>query len=49
MKDLIIIMKSDYIDTNKEKKLLEDIQNYFHVSDEQLVFFKEEYKRIAFF
>lgn len=44
MKDLIIIMKSDYIDTNNEKKLLEDVQNYFHISDEQLSFFNEEYE-----
>lgn len=44
MKDLIIIMKSDYIDTNNEKKLLEDIQNYFHISDEQLSFFSKEHE-----
>ncbi len=44
MKDLIIIMKSDYIDTNNEKKILENIQNHFHISDEQLSFFNEEYE-----
>ncbi len=44
MKDLIIIMKSDYVETNNEKKLLEDIQDYFHVSDEQLTFFNKEYE-----
>lgn len=44
MKDLIIIMKSDYIDTNNEKKLLKDIQNYFHISDEQFSFFRREYE-----
>lgn len=44
MKDLIIIMKSDYIDTNNEKKLLRDIQNYFHISDEQFSFFSREYE-----
>ena len=38
MKDLIIIMKSDYVETNSEKKLLQDIQDYFRVSDEQLSF-----------
>lgn len=44
MKDLIIIMKSDYIDTNNEKRLLKDIQNYFHISDEQFSFFVREYE-----
>ncbi len=44
MKDLIIIMKSDYVDTNNEKKLLRDIQNYFHISDEQFSFFSREYE-----
>lgn len=44
MKDLIIIMKSDYVDTNNEKKLLIDIQNYFHISDEQFSFFSREYE-----
>ena len=44
MKDLIIIMKSDYVETNSEKKLLQDIQDYFRVSDEQLSFFSKEYE-----
>ncbi|MFW5649658.1 MAG: hypothetical protein ACOCG5_11285 [Candidatus Alkaliphilus sp. MAG34] len=44
MKDLIIIMKSDYIETSNEKELLKDIQNYFHVSDEQLSLFRGEYE-----
>lgn len=44
MKDLIIIMKSDYIDTDNEKKLLKDVQNYFHISDEQFSFFNREYE-----
>ncbi len=44
MKDLIIIMRADYVVTNNEKELLEGIQDYFHISDEQLVFFDREYK-----
>ncbi|HZK58143.1 MAG TPA: hypothetical protein VFD17_07515 [Clostridia bacterium] len=44
MKDLIILMKSDYIETNNEKKLLRDIQNCFRVSDEQLSLFRKEYE-----
>lgn len=44
MKDLIIIMKADYIETEDEKSLLEGIQNYFNISAEQLSFFEEEYE-----
>lgn len=44
MKDLIIIMKSDYIETNMEKELLRDIQDYFDISDEQFAFFIREYE-----
>jgi len=44
IKDLIIIMKSDYIETEDEKKLLKNIQNHFNISNEQLSFFYEEYE-----
>lgn len=44
MKDLIIIMRSDYFITDSEKRLLKSIQGYFQISDEQLSFFDEEYE-----
>lgn len=44
MKDLIIIMKANYIETDEEKRLLKEIQDYFNISNEQLSFFEEEYE-----
>lgn len=44
MKDLINIMKADYIETDGERELLEEIKNYFNISPEQFVFFIEEYQ-----
>lgn len=44
MKDLINIMKSDWVETEKEKIFLREIQDHFSISDEQLAFFYEEYE-----
>jgi len=44
IKDLIIIMNADYIETDDEKMLLKSIQNHFDISEDQLSFFKEEYE-----
>ncbi|ABW19625.1 TerB family tellurite resistance protein [Alkaliphilus oremlandii] len=44
MKDLIIIMNADYVITEGEERLIEQIQNYFNISEEQFSFFQEEYE-----